>query len=566
MSFIITNFEFTGSVKYHNIYYSGDHIKIELGHLRIAKSSNIILRGKFAEDLGSMNINYEVLTDDFYIAADYDCQSNEILIQTDMVGYESGYIYRDSISFAFSDDIHLLLKVLTENKLDVSISINKVKEFICFGRNFFEDTVFDNIIRLNAARIYKYSFNTNNLTYKEYDSFTIKNKVNNVNDAAQNLYSTIDNYFLKNKIDNYIYGLGVSGGLDSRVAGYFALKHDYTVHPFFIGLKNNSLGMLRYDAKRSIEVANELNLNQVEFINPLCIDLQSKLINDVEYAPIATPNVAQNIGNNFKFNVLIHGMMGGELFGAIIPKNIDIMTNSELAEYILKSYTLLPKYKGKGTLIAKLFERLPLIHKFVLCSEEALSEAISEEEYENCKERLLNWITTEKKKGLSNVNIILKDFYYRFSPGVKIGYYSTIGDNYPALGVYMNPSVLRTALEWSDDLFKNRIVQYRLIQMCGNLSHIRSQSYSTNANKNVAFNEIMKIYSIIERIVRGGSMVYNDWFTIKEIYECEKQLTKGSKVYEYINFNTACRESGMQVIFFLIKMAIIENKYKLSVR
>jgi hypothetical protein len=121
MSFIITNFEFTGSVKYHNIYYSGDHIKIELGHLRIAKSSNIILRGKFAEDLGSMNINYEVLTDDFYIAADYDCQSNEILIQTDMVGYESGYIYRDSISFAFSDDIHLLLKVLTDKKLDVSI-------------------------------------------------------------------------------------------------------------------------------------------------------------------------------------------------------------------------------------------------------------------------------------------------------------------------------------------------------------------------------------------------------------------------------------------------------------
>ena len=566
MSFIITNFKFTGATQYKDIYFSGNYIRILSGHLCLSKSSNIKFRNKFAEDLSSVDVNNEIISDDFYIVADYESNCKEIRIQTDLVAYESGYFFRDSFSFAFSDDIHLLLKILTESGYKISISENKVREFICFGRSLFDDTIFLNIIRLKAASIYRYSLLENTLDCHEYNSFKFSNKVTNAHDAATQLYGTIDTYFKKNKIDG-LYGLGLSGGLDSRVAGYFAGKHKYLINPFFIGLKHNRIGLLRNDAKRSFEVAKELNFMSVKFKNPLSIDLQTKLKNDAQYAPLGVPNVAQNIGNEcFEFDVLIHGMMGGELFGDLLSNKVSIMNVEELAEYILKKSSHLPLYKYKSTLLVKLLAWIPCTRNNVICNRETYLEVMNEDEYQRCKGRMIDWIKLEKEKGLSNINIFLKEFYYRFSAGVKTGYYSTLEDNFPALGVYMNPCVLRTALEWSDELFQNKIVQYHLVQMLGNLSLIRSQTFRTNANKNKKLNKIMKIYSIFERIIRGGSMVYTDWFTVKEISESEKELALGSKIYDKINLKSnAYRKSGMNAMFVIIKTAVIEKQYNLEV-
>ncbi len=572
MGFVISNRKFEGAEEFEKLYFDGSDVITSNASL-IAVKTNVF--GKKRREIidnvleqTSSDSTIGILSkDEFYVALSYKINSDILKIQTDIVAYESAFIYRSGDCFVISDNVLRIIEILQSFGITVALLEDKVRKFVYLGNYFTSETFFSDISILQPATNYFLNIYNLELQSSAYDDFSFSGKITDADEAASRLYSVLDELFKSNYSKDMKYGIGISGGLDSRVAGYFAKKNGYNVYPYFLGRKRNSLGFLTNDAKRSLEVIHEIGLNEPSFYPTDIVPYSKKLEYDAVKAPTGSPNVTQNIGFDWPyFDVMIHGMLGGELFGGIgfLNKNNMDCTSEELSASIIATLNCLPKYKAKYSLSGKIITKLPKIRDKYRFTDYEKERIISERLRTELKSELCEWIERQNANGLSNINIAMKFFYYYYSRNVRTAYYATLEDSIYSFGAFLNPKVISEFRNWSDGLFLNRVVQKALIKKCGNLCSVRDQTTAASISESESGRSIRKYAYMLERALRGSGMYYTNYD--KKEFASQLQELNQQKIIRMFDCDfVELSEAKADVCHLIMKLAWLEKRYNLPV-
>ncbi|WP_274364203.1 hypothetical protein [Paenibacillus thermotolerans] len=560
MRFFITNLADNKLKCFKDVYFTGDFVQERDSQLIVSKSSNFV-SGQFDEQLAGFQFESKEINDYDYtfILAKYNPDDKVFRIQSDLIGFEEAFIYDQDGIFVFTDSPLSLIEFLNDHNKQTKIDVNKLKDLLYWGTNFIGDTILEFVVRVKPASFYEIHLQNMITNRKEYTSFLADKNITDPIKAASDLYEIIDSRFAKYQDSGLRFGIGLSGGLDSRAAAYFASKYKFNISPYFIGEEKVTPFLKTYDVKRSEEIAEQLGLGKVRVLHPSAIGWKEKIENDLRNSPLSISNALQNIGYDFSdMDVLLTGAMGGELFGACINDKVPGMTNEGLAKYLLSYIRIVPRYK-RGTLIEK--------YKKQYISSDVYEELINKEEMSHRFEKMKNWVDEQKQIGLSNIKIVMKDLYYRFAKNHRTGYFYGLNGLMNVLPVYLTPSVIRQMLCWDDSLFVGKPVQKQFIKLLGDLSKIRSQTVEVSIESQFRkSSSLRKMFSIGERVLRGGGMNYLRWLRYEDFESTERDILNSSSIPDVINLkNEAWKNNAPFVRMTLVKTAMLQQKYKVTI-
>ena len=153
----------------------------------------------------------------------------------------------------------------------------------------------------------------------------------------------------KNPSDT-IYGLGLSGGLDSRVVLHYALKAGMNVNCFIIGDARPHFIFLSKDHKIAKNISKLYNMDsKFFFVKPF--DKKNwhyHFVENCKRNPFTTP---ASFGTLFdknalpQFDVLLTGLAGGESMGQSVPLNILNLDSNEATHALFKKFSRLSVFK-----------------------------------------------------------------------------------------------------------------------------------------------------------------------------------------------------------------------------
>ena len=560
MDYLLTNFPFEGSERMGQLYFCGNCVKVVDGILKIRESADWRYFGRYAEQLDRSDPGVPIDAEDFCFCLDYDMAKSKILYQTDIIGYEAPFYYFSNGIFALSDDfvsIATCLKVYAGVTLE--FDVEKVGEFLLYTEPFFNDTFLKNIFRGEAASICSIDLDEwERMTYI-YDVFKMTGAVSDPEQAAKAAFAALDHYFSSHYNPEKVYAIGMSGGLDSRVGAFFANKNHYNLNPIFIGRKSNAFGMLTNDCKRAEEVNTHLGLPPIRYFDPRKTPLSEKLTFEALHAPTVVDNIAQNMGLISGFDCIVNGIIGGEALGALITAHMPEMNSLELAQYMVKQVSNIPLYKSRlSRRIVQLFP-YKTVKKALSFHEEWVDEILPKEKRDAVLERVLQWVEEQKAAGLDNINIYHKYFYYRFAVASKYSYYATFNNTLPSICTYLNPVFIHQILSWQSDLLIGKKVQKSLLRKLKGLSRIRSQTVEAAIDLQNGDGVMSKWIRLAERVLRGGGMMYTQWYSPKMLKEEMENRLRVSSGFKRIVIRNVWYKASMHFVFGLMKLTELEQ-------
>lgn len=564
MDYLITNFEYDDSKRFGDIYYSGSCIRIDNNILKVRESADWRCFGKYAEKIKDSPSDVPVDTDDFYFCLDYDIEKHQLIYQTDIIGFETPFYYYADGLFAISDNFIDLLLCLNKAKgFNLEIDEKKAIEYLLYTESFFEDTCISDVYRGDAASICCIDMRSLERKNHVYNIFKMTGETSSVEEAADSLYNALHDYFVSHKGNGEAhFTIGMSGGLDSRVGAYFAKKCGYSVNPIFIGKKKNYLGILTNDCKRAEEVNTHLGFQAIKYYDPRKKSFDEKVAFEAKHAPTVVDNIAQNMGSIDVGDCIINGIIGGEALGALITKGMPQMSTRELAELMVNTISNIPKFKSRA--YRRLAQFLPFssVKRIARFKEEWINDILSEEDRERIICRIENWIKEQKKSGLDNINIYHKYFYYRFAAASKFSYYATMNNTKPSLCTYLNPIYIKEMLTWKSEYLIDKKIQKKLICKMDGLSSIRSQTIESDIDGINSDNPVKKLGRIVERVIRGGGMVYTQWYSPRMIKRELQFRRNESKVLSDLVIRNAWFKSDYHFAFGFMKLIEIDRLLK----
>jgi len=559
--FLLTNIKDETLSQFGDYYYQGTSVQPSGEQLVVAKS--VRSHNSFDAELANFDFGQSLLDqyDATYILMKLNKSNGVLTVQTDLLSFEPAFYYSHAGKFVVASRALDIVEFLVRHNVQLTLSEKKIRELMYFGVNFPGETPVNEVRRFEAASVYEISAGGVSKKH-ELTGLVSEEKVPDAKTAANQLFQLIDTRFTKNIKSEKKYGIGLSGGLDSRVAAFFAKKHNAQLVPFFVGDRRGNFGVLSYDAKRSLEVKQELGLSEVRFLNPLEKTWTEKVNNDLMNATLSSSNAHINIGYDFeKFDVLLNGAMGGELFGASIKPQTETLSDEGLTDYLLSYVGLLPTEKYPRNIVAKVLFKKGFLHSTLTIPKSVYNELISEDHMKEIKQKMLSWVRSLKAKGFTNTKIIQSDLYLRYSNNHFFGFFYGFNGTKPVLPVYLTPSVIRYMMTWATPLFLGKQVQGELIKNLGGLAKIRSQTTETSIQARQAGVGNSLLVGL-ERVFRGGGMNYRNWIRSGGLEKMEKQYSLQSEMplkSEYWVNAPLLRLTS-------IKIAMLRDKYRLAIK
>ena len=556
--FFLTNIA-TSSLKNNSgLYWGGTAVQERGNDLIVSKSVNSF--NSFDADLANFEVGTDPLEkyDATFVLGKFS--NGTLKIQTDIVGFEPCFYYNKDGKFIFSSCPDEMLKFLSSHKIELSLSEKKTRDMLYWGANFEQDTVVDEIHKLTGG--VKATINLDGaLKIETIYQLEIAEKVSDAKTAAKNLYSLIENRFKQKISKQKRYGLGLSGGLDSRVAGYFAKLTNANITPYFVGNKTGMVGQYTYDAKRSLEVEKSLGLPSVRFVNPLETSWDAKIEKDLEFATLMSSNAHINSGYDFgNFDIILNGAMGGELFGACVSEKLTNMTAEQLAQYLLEYIVLLPREKFPNNIFAKVLYKKNVLKSCLTVPNSMYSELMPESQMQMAKNQMTAWVQGLKEQGISNVKIVQLDLYHRYARNHFYGYFYGFNATKQVLPVYLTPSVIKEMMTWKSDLFIGKKVQVEFLKLLSGLSEIRSQNTEPSVNTTSGAG-IKRFVFGLERVLRGGGMDYRRWILQNNFEGVERKQLQG---FNDLNQKNPYWKNAPILRLTMLKIALLKKRYNIT--
>lgn len=453
----------------------------------------------------------------------YDDNSKKIYVANDKFGRETLFYFFDSKNLIFSDDFWEIINFVEPCASD--IDIQSIKELAVSNFPLFHKTIIKNLEFFPPASIGEFSLLEGDFQIKQYWDYKYKPKNLDIDDAIERLDHLLDNAMkqIKEKNDSKkYYAIGLSGGLDSRLVAYYALKHDMKLKSFIIGERRPHKLLLSKDFSISRKLAKYFDLEHSE-IEYNCESFKSKSFSDVRNYPMGPSQVFITIHNNLpEFDILLTGMFGGELLGRTFETvNINNLSNDEILDLIVKLFFRVsePQYRFK-----KVLRLLKICDKTERNERKSIEGIITQDEFIEAKSKIRQFIEDESDK--SNINILQKFLYFNNISRGKNNFFNSIHGEKKSYSIFFRPDVIEESLSWNPEFLLNTRLQNRFyLKKFPDLYKLGSQTFREPVfYYNKRFNLMRKMLALIEYIVRGRGLRYSDWAITASYRDYSKRI------------------------------------------
>jgi asparagine synthase (glutamine-hydrolysing) len=268
----------------------------------------------------------------------YSKSENELIIFNDLLSTKSlYYFYDENLGFAFSSELHVLSKLLRENRISIQYDYDGIYSLALYGQMFNDFTLIKEIKKINYGSVLTFDCSNTKITVKQYHKFEKRESSQSLDDVVEN----IDELFIKSiqkewgKDNEYGYtkhlGL-ISGGMDSRVNTLIAKK---------LGFNNIDAYTYGNPASSDIKIANQIakenfcshtqfNLHKGDFIIENILDNYVKATDGLTHftASAIIFNVMSRI-NCQSYGLLHSGQLGDTVSGSFLKPNFDFKAHKD---------------------------------------------------------------------------------------------------------------------------------------------------------------------------------------------------------------------------------------------
>lgn len=505
MDILISTEKFDNSTQSNGFFVSNQFDKIaDCSYLLIGELYSHQPNDLISHVIDGNTAEFESIIGDFSLIVLPNSKPGTILFLNDRAGRNILY-YSTKQGLTISADFWSIIEHDRYNKSDIDILAFKTQTFFSAtsdystflkGLKIFPNAVYASLSEkeYKISKYWHFSLKPNQLTSEE--------KYNLIDDTFRKCFKEIK----KNNPKDTAYGIGISGGLDSRLIPYYALKENLKLESFITGQEKPNKFFVSNDHRSSRRIAEYFKLNhqQLEF-DELSYSQKMKL--DVDFAPICSSQIFKipNLQST-TFDVLLTGASGfyvgsSPFYSKIRGLSIEEMVCVQQSDLYLRRKFYRVK-KGLNYIFGKRFEINPTPVKH-------LPGIISEEEIAAIREKIMLFFN--EIKHLSKTEQLMNYAVSVLGQRNRSGSFESLINHKKDYTPYF-PFFIDIVQNWTEeDIYDRKLFEDFIRVKLPQLAAIEGQDYKTPLSKKNP-NRLDKILSLIRFAIRGtGVMNYPRW-------------------------------------------------------
>ena len=582
MSFCITSGMDIGSEKgykkYGDIFYKFN-VCYEPSELLEKKSNNklrivkaLVFSPKSSELL-NININSDILINVLgnYFIIEYDLDNRKITYATDMNASEPLFYYSYGDKFAISDNLWEIVNVIKPTFVD--LDVNNIREQALFAYPLFNGTILKNVYYASPATINVYNMDTKlTISNRYYQIEYLPTGNISLNQAIEKMDQILNKAFkqIKKRYPDKVFGVGLSGGLDSRIIPHYALQNGMKLKSFIIGEKKPRKLFLSRDHKSARQLSQIYKLDHVE-LEYNSLSFEKKQLIDIKQNPSGGSQIFIINKDQFNFDILLTGA-SGMIVGSEIPVNINSASDDQLLQMILchcSKIRYVSLFRDRVNRVMKELFNIKWENK--VNNPSWITRIDPEKTRETAQEKIKTFIYDRKKHSSANLDIFEEYFIYFLGSRNRYGAFESISGRKKAVSIWF-PFMFKETMNWKKEWFLDRKALKQLICIkTPEVKNIRSQNHQLAIGE-VDKLKIKKIIALIEFLIRGGGTGGNErWVNRREFkYFSDKVMANNTQwfynIFDIANVYKTIRKEQPRFFEHLVKIkgvldVIEKNEY-----
>lgn len=453
---------------------------------------------------------------------------------SDLNGIEILYTYHKDETFILSDNFWDIIRIVQPSFDDID---QERARMTLLSPSAYGDTLIKNVKFLLPCMVGKYHADTNTLKTKKYREFKYSGEIVDVNIAVEHVDALLDDAMVKIKqaCGDVKYGLGVSGGLDSRIIPHYTKKHEMALVGYNLCVPRPNGIFLSQSCKNAARLANIYDI-PLTFVKWSHKTVKEKVATKVMYYPLGSARNSFKYDENLpSFDVMLNGG-AGEIVGGALPANIEQLTENELFDTMRQFFSSVyfaSSFKARASRALQFL----FGSKRDVKSLSAICSLLGNQDIKNVEQELLSFIQHGKEIGQSNTEIF-EDFMINVcSSRNRFGGFESMLGHKRSFSIYI-PFLLREVMTWDKGLLYNRKVLNELIlQKIPEVKDVKSELFSpAPGKKNTVFN---KFIGMVAFLIRGnGTAIDQYWINKPSVKKHLKQRISNGSTWFCRIFNT----------------------------
>lgn len=430
------------------------------------------------------------------------------IFAVDLCGIDNLFYFRDNSKFIISDNIWEIVNDIQPRFEDLNQEWIRNNLVYCVING---ETFINNLKVLMPGQIGTYDPKQNVLNIREYRKFGYSSDIKTLAGAVESMDKALDTMFvsLKSKFgDDCVYGMGLSGGLDSRVIPYYAKKHNMNLVSWNICTQRPNKILEASSVKSAKRLSEEFKI-PLKIVEWKYKKLEEKLNLRIRNMPMGTSG-----RNMFKyetegipeFDIMIGGGFG-ILVGDYLPLEVPKLNKEELKRRMEKMFISLESTSKKGR------ARRALNYIFGLnlpvTDERAPDSVVKllDEELKNAKNFISEYV--DKRYGdYTNIEIFESYWLNYLCTRDRNGAFESMFGTRRSFATY-SPYVFKEIVKWDESLLLGRQVLPALIKKkMPEIASVGTDSYTTAPSKSSKM--ISRIISVTNRLIRGNGTAIDE--------------------------------------------------------
>jgi len=543
MSFVVSTKEVAHSKKVGEVYVKGDYHRYSGGFVILKGTPRCYTRGQIINQVIEGGVESIPTVRGEFSVIHYDIKSRVIEFTNDKLGREYFFYFWKGQELILSDDFWEIINIIEPEASD--IDGQSVKELAVFRVSLSYKTIIRNLQFFPPASLGRFSFQEHELKISSYWDFHYEpNEDLTIDDAIERLDARLDEAIKRIKDTNpsgATYGLGLSGGLDSRLVPHYTLKHGMVLRFFIIGEKRPHKFLLSRDHASARQLARYygLQIHEVAYDSD-SFDAKGDL--DVRKYPLGPSNFFIAARRDVpEFDILLNGMNGGEMLGSTFPSAILELNNKDLLERLLQTFTYMYKHKRRslplrlvGKLTKKIVGRNPF--KGEVIKRQTIPGVITEKEFAIACSTIEDFINDNA--GKSNIDIWQKYLFFTLASRNGKGAFGSLHGRQKSYCVFSDPWLFEEALTWKPEFLIGRRLQTRFyVKKFPDLAKIKAQDAQPAVfYRDQGGSTFKKIVALVEFLLRGNGVTrYADWAWEKKYRDYSRKiLLRDNKIFNQL--------------------------------
>ena len=465
-----------------------------------------------------------------FMAAGYIIKfdENACYFATDNTGRELLYYYYNQNRFMLSDSFWAIVKKIEPCTEDLDSDV--VREMIAMGGGVPCDhkTPIKNLYWAEPNLIGTFHSNNGEVNLRRYAEIRRSGKKRDLSEAVEQMDNAMKSMtkYLSLNFPNAVFGLGLSGGLDSRVALHYIQECNNTLKCFNVCTARPRKVFLAKSVKNARLLAKSRNVDYRE-VEWRVSSIRDKFNRMLEYQPLGTGGHFTNaykyetIGMP-KFDILITAGqgIGPYLVGVSASENSDQWTKNDIMSYLMNLETEnAPAYRFTSQSIRRILSKSGLKHLDTKTGKgiECWSKYVDSNTIDRIHSKVEQFVDDRIQKGYRPADITL-DFRTSTLGAIgRNGAYESALCTYRNFTIY-TPFLVKIGLDWDISLIENRKILKELIKKkMPEFSNVGEEEVGS-ANIQSPMKKFIKRFIFL---IRGSGIKSDEWYSNDKVVKKE---------------------------------------------